>query len=178
MFNPHDLVPLAQAIGACLSATQLRRPSIKLPLKTSPNETCAAHFVGPGMPEEECAGQRHTRILTVGAYLQQTPRQSRGAGFCRLAHGQASGETNRAASRSHGGPLPSSVRTLGAGQGAAAWRVISVERRIPSTRHGNSFCANLRDASCKIPRASQFCHSDRSQEADRHSSNAKSSGAG
>jgi hypothetical protein len=104
MFNPHDLVPLAQAIGACLSATQLRRPSIKLPLKTPPNETCAAHFVGPGMPEEECAGQRHARILTVAAYLQQTPRRSRGAGFCRLAHGQASGETNRAASCSHRGP--------------------------------------------------------------------------
>jgi hypothetical protein len=45
------------------------------------------------MPEEECAGQRHARILTVAAYLQQTPRQSRGAGFCRLAHGQTSGET-------------------------------------------------------------------------------------
>src|ERR1700730_15011220 len=88
MFNPHDLVPLAQAIGACLSGTQLRRPSIKFPLKTSPNETCAAHFVGPGMPEEECTGQRHARILTLAAYLQQTPRQWRGAGFCRLAHGQ------------------------------------------------------------------------------------------
>ena len=78
MFNPHDLVPLAQAIGACHSATQLRRPSIKLPLKTSPNETCAVQFVGPGMPEEECAGQRHARILTVAVFLQRTPRQSRG----------------------------------------------------------------------------------------------------
>jgi hypothetical protein len=48
-----------------------------LPLKTSLNETCAAHFVGPGMPEEECAGQRHARILTVAAYLQQDPRGNR-----------------------------------------------------------------------------------------------------
>jgi hypothetical protein len=127
MLNPHDLVPLAQVIGACLSATQLRRPSIKLPLKTSPNETCAAHFVGPGMPEEECAGQRHARILTVAAYLQQTPRQSCGAGFCRLAHGQASGKTNRAASCSQGGPCRHRAGPLGASQGAPARRASSVE---------------------------------------------------
>jgi hypothetical protein len=65
------------------------------------------------MPEEECAGQRHARILTVAAYLQQTPRQSRGAGFCRLAHGQASGETNRAASCSDDGPCRHRAGSLG-----------------------------------------------------------------
>jgi hypothetical protein len=167
MFNPHDLVPLAQAIGACLSATQLRRPSIKLPLKTSLNETCAAHFVGPGMPEEECAGQRHARILTVAAYLQQTPRQSRGAGLCRLAHRQASGEKNRPASCSHSGPCRHRAGPLGASQGATSRRVSSVERHNSATRHGNTLYANLRGTSRKIPRASQFCHSDHSQDADR-----------
>src|ERR1700719_560545 len=99
MFNPHDLVPLAQAIGACLSATQLRRPSIKLPRETSPNETCAAHFVGPGMPEEECAGQRHARILTVAVYLQQTRGNRAG-----LAFAGSPIETNRAGDRPHGKP--------------------------------------------------------------------------
>jgi hypothetical protein len=67
MFRPHDLVPLAQAIQSdraiYLSAKQLRRQSIKSPLETSLSQACAGHFAGPGMPEEECAGRRHARIL-------------------------------------------------------------------------------------------------------------------
>src|SRR5580704_17779124 len=162
MFNPHDLVPLAQAIGACLSATQLRRPSIKLPLKTLPNETCAAHFVGPGMLEEECSGQRHARILTVADICNRPHGYRAGLAFAgspmdRLPARQIAPQAVRMVAH-----VVIGLDLLEPVEAARAPSKLSRKKKFV-TRHGNTFCANLRGASCKIPRVSQFCHSDHSR---------------